>query len=100
MDESKDDTRQEMESGEEEETVYDDVGREKLMEDDEIDPWEEGFMEGAEDDGEQGKCQYCGAALLDPKHTFETKIDGKTYWFCSAEHLQKFTEKGKGEEQL
>ncbi|MBW2997556.1 hypothetical protein KY349_04415 [Candidatus Woesearchaeota archaeon] len=96
----KDEERAEMESGEKEETVYDEAGREKLVEDDEISPEEAGFMEGAEDDGEQGKCAYCGAALLDAAHTVETKIDGKQYFFCSDEHAQKYEEKKKGEEQL
>jgi YHS domain-containing protein len=90
----------EMESNEAEETVYDREGREKLEEDDEIETWEEGFMEGAEDDGEQGKCALCGAALLTPEQTFEREIDGKVYWFCSEEHAEKFLEKKKGEEQL
>lgn len=100
MEESKDELREEMESGEKEETVYDDTGREKLVEDGEISPTEEGFMEGAEDDGEQGKCAYCGAALLDAEHTVETKIDGKTYFFCSDEHAQKYLERKKGESQI
>ncbi len=100
MEETKDEIRKEMEEGEKEETVYDETGREKLVEDAEISPEEAGFMEGAEDDGEQGKCQNCGAALLDAEDTYETKIDGKAYWFCSEHCLQKFEEKKKGEEQL
>ena len=95
-----DETREKMESGEKEETVYDEQGRENLVEDDEISPTEAGFMEGAEDDGEQGKCANCGAALMDAEHTVETKIDGKTYWFCSDHCLEKYKEKKKGEEQL
>ena len=98
--EEKDELREEMESGEKEETVYDETGREKLIEDDEISPDEAGFMEGAEDDGEQGKCANCGAALLDAAHTVETKIDGKQYFFCADHCLQKYKEKMKGEEQL
>ncbi|MBW2967730.1 hypothetical protein KY362_04535 [Candidatus Woesearchaeota archaeon] len=89
----KDEKREEMEEGEMDEDVYDDVGRDKLMEDDEIDDWEEGFMEGAEDDGEQGKCANCGAALMDAENTYETKLDGKTYWFCSSHCLEKYKEK-------
>ncbi len=94
----KDEERTEMEKGEKEETVYDAVGREKLVEDGEISPEEEGFMEGAEDDGEQGKCAYCGAELLG-YDTVETKINGKIYWFCSEEHAEKFREKSKSEEE-
>jgi hypothetical protein len=88
----KDDKRLEMDIGEKEESVYGPVGREKLEEDDEIDAWEEGFMEGAEDDGEQGKCAYCGAALLRGK-TFETKIKGRVVWFCSEQHIEDYKKK-------
>ncbi len=92
MEETKDELRKDMESGEKEETVYDETGREKLVEDGEISPDEAGFMEGAEDDGEQGKCANCGAALLDDS-LVETKIEGKTFWFCSAHCLEKYKEK-------
>lgn len=90
----------EMEQGEREETVYDPEGREKLVEDGEISAEEEGFMEGAEDDGEQGKCANCGAALMDPEHTVEEEIDGEVWWCCSSECADKLREKKKGESQL
>jgi len=51
-------------------------------------------MEGAEDDGEQGKCAFCGAALL-RGGTFETKIKGKKVWFCSEEHIEEYKKKKK-----
>lgn len=92
MEESKEDIQQDMETGEKEETVYDAAGREKLVEDGEITPEEAGFMEGAEDDGEQGKCANCGAALLDDS-LVETKIEGKQVWFCSDHCLKKYKEK-------
>ncbi|MFH1064026.1 MAG: hypothetical protein V1729_03025 [Candidatus Woesearchaeota archaeon] len=94
MEETKEELRDEMETGEKDETVYDAVGREKLVEDGEISPEEEGFMEGAEDDGEQGKCANCGAALLDDS-LVETKIDGKQVWFCSNHCLDKYKEKNQ-----
>jgi YHS domain-containing protein len=93
MEESKDDIRTDMETGEKEETVYDEEGREKLVEDGEISPEEAGFMEGAEDDGEQGKCANCGAALMDAENTVETKIEGKTYWFCSSACVDEYKKK-------
>ncbi len=99
MDETKNDVELEMETGEKEETVYDEAGREKLVEDGEISPAEAAFMEGAEDDGEQGKCAFCGAALLDAK-VVETRIADKVYWFCSEDHATKFREKKTGEEDL
>jgi hypothetical protein len=93
MEETKEEKRDEMEAGEKEETVYDETGREKLVEDAEISPEEAGFMEGAEDDGEQGKCANCGAALLDAEGTVETKVEGKTIWFCSSKCLESYKEK-------
>ncbi|MBW2971542.1 hypothetical protein KY359_00770 [Candidatus Woesearchaeota archaeon] len=95
MKKTKDEKRLEMDTGEKEETVYTATGREKLEEDDEIDTWEEGFMEGAEDDGEQGKCANCGAALIDPDDVVETKIKGKVTWFCSNNCLEEFKDKKK-----
>ena len=96
---SKDDERFEMEKGEKEETVYDDVGRQKIVEDGEISAEEEGFMEGAEDDGEQGKCAWCGKALF-RGDVVETKIEGKVYWFCSEDHTTHYKERhGKSEEE-
>lgn len=92
--------KDEMRTGAKEATVYTAAGREILEEDDEISPEEEGFMEGAENDGEQGKCANCGAALLNAENTFETKIDGKTYWFCSNKCIKHYKEKKMGEEQL
>lgn len=91
--------KDEMRTGAKDATVYTAAGREVLEEDDELDTWEEGFMEGAEDDGEQGKCANCGAALLDYK-TVETKIDGKTYWFCSNKCVKHYKENRMGEEQI
>ncbi|MFC1741384.1 hypothetical protein ACFL3V_02525 [Nanoarchaeota archaeon] len=100
MEESKDELKKEMDVGKKDEEVYTEAGREKLVEDGEMSPEEAGFMEGAEDDGEQGKCQNCGAAMLDAENTFETKIEGKTYWFCSEHCLEKFKEKKLGKEQV
>ena len=46
MEENTDELKLKMESGEKEETVYDETGREQLVEDGEISPEEAGFMEG------------------------------------------------------
>ncbi|MBD3309703.1 hypothetical protein GF351_00635 [Candidatus Woesearchaeota archaeon] len=76
---------QEMEEGEKEEDVYSEEGREKLVEDDEIEPAEEGFMEGAEEKGEMAKCENCGKILdTDDKSSIvERELDGEKHWFCS-----------------
>ena len=49
--ETSEEKKEEMESGEKDEEVYDDEGREKLVEDGELDTREEAFMEGAEGGG-------------------------------------------------
>ena len=72
----------EMETGELEEDVYTEEGRENLVEDDEITTAEEGFMEGADDLGQQGKCANCGAALKED-NTVEKEMGGDVKWFCS-----------------
>jgi hypothetical protein len=94
MKKTKEEIEDEMEEGELDETVYDAEGREKLREDEEIEDWEEGFMEGAEDDGEQGKCANCGGALLD-EDLIETEINNKVMWFCSEDCLEEYKRKKK-----
>jgi hypothetical protein len=79
-----------MEVGEKEEEVYSEEGREALVEDAEIEPWEEGFMEGAEGPGQQGKCRQCGAELLTKEGTVEKEIDGEVRFFCSNKCLEKY----------
>lgn len=90
MDESEIEKKEfEMETGDAEETVYDEAGREKLVEDGEMSAEEAGFMDGAEGDGEHGKCQKCGTALLSA-YLIESKINGKTMWFCSEDCLTHY----------
>jgi len=75
-------------SEEKEEDIYSEEGRESLVEDDEITPTEEGFMEGAHDDGQGAKCRKCGKPLLDD--FVEKEINGEIYRFCSDHCLIKF----------
>jgi len=89
MDEDKD---MEMEIGNAEEDVYSEEGRENLVEDGEIEPWEEGFMEGADMDGQKGKCANCGRVLFKDS-TYEKEIDGKDMFFCSEKCIEKYEEK-------
>ncbi len=94
MKKTSEEVEKDMEEGELDETVYDREGREKLIENSEIEDWEEGFMEGAEDDGEQGKCANCGKALLE-ENVVETELEDKVVWFCSEECLERY-KKRKG----
>jgi YHS domain-containing protein len=84
--------REEIEESEDIERVYSEKGRESLVEDDAIEPWEQGFMEGAEDDGQGAKCRKCGKVLLGPESIIEKEIDGEIYRFCSEECAEKFQE--------
>jgi len=87
-----------MEHGEEDEDIYTKEGREKQEEDDELELWEEGFMEGASQAGQLGKDALTGEPLMDVEDVVETVIDGKTYRFVSEENARKFREKMKEEE--
>ena len=82
-----------MEHGDEDEDIYSDEGREKQEEDDEIDSWEEGFMEGASQAGKLGKDALAGEPLMDVEDVYEAVIGGKTYRFANEKNAQKFRAK-------
>lgn len=88
--ESSEELEDEMELGEKEEDVYTEEGREKLVEDDEIDTWEAGFAEGV-----KGKetlvCRNCKKIIGD--NPVEKRIDGKLHWFCSDKCVAEFEAK-------
>lgn len=96
--ETSEEIEENMESGELDEDVYSEEGREKLVEDDEIDPEEEGFMEGAAGCGQLGKDALTGEPLMDIDNVVEIEIGGKRYRFVNAENAQKFREKKKEED--
>ena len=75
--------------------VYSEEGREELVDSDEITPEEEGFMEGAHDDGQGAKCRKCGKPLMDD--FVERKVEGEIFRFCSDECSEEYMkEKEKG----
>lgn len=87
---TEEETKEGMESGENDEDVYSEEGREKLENDSEIASWEEGFMEGAEKTGEQAMCAHCRKVLDQKKDKiFEQEINGRVVWFCSEECRKK-----------
>ncbi len=63
--------------------IYSEEGREELMDDDEISPEEEGFMEGASGLGQGAKCRNCGKILKDYTEVYEKEVKGEIYLFCS-----------------
>ncbi len=85
------DSEEEMLAGERDEDIYERKGREKLEEDAEIEPWEEGFMEGASGTGQLGKDALTGEAILDT--AVEIEIGGQKYRFASRQNAEKFRKK-------
>lgn len=79
--------------GDEDEDVYTEEGRKKLEEDDEIEPWEEGVMEGAAGIGQLGKDALTGKPIIDADEVIEMELDGKLYRFVSTKNAEKFREK-------
>ncbi len=70
--------------------IYSEEGREDLVDSDEISPAEEGFMEGADGDGQGAKCRKCGKILGDD--FIEKKIGDEICRFCCDECADKYTE--------
>ena len=58
-------------------------------EEDEIAPWEEGFIRGATDDGQAAKCSNCGKAVV-RKQTIEKEYDEEMKWFCSEKCIEEY----------
>ena len=95
--ETSEEKKEAMEHGEEDEDIYSKEGREKLEEDGEISPEEEGFMEGASQTGQLGKDALTGEPLMDIEDVVEAEINGKIYRFASEENAQKFREQNENE---
>lgn len=99
-DETKDSTdiKEEMDLGERDENLDTEVGREKQVEDDEIEPEEAGFMQGESGAGQLGKDALTGEPLMDVEDVVEAVIDGQTYRFVNEENAAEFRKKKEKEE--
>ena len=73
--------------------IYTEEGLEDLEEDDEIAPWEEGFMEGATGGGQGAKCRKCGMILIED--FIEKQIGRKIYRFCSEKCAETYKRESK-----
>jgi len=91
--EKSEERRTKMIQGEEYTDPYTGEGRDLLEEDDEIQPWEEGFLEGAAGPGQLSKDALTGEPLKDVEEVIEAEIDGKSYRFASRENARKFRAK-------
>ena len=92
-DETSEDHELAIDLGDEDEDIYTEVGRKKLEENDEIEPWEEGVMEGAAGIGQLGKDALTGKPLMDSDEVIEMELDGQLYRFVSEKNAEKFREK-------
>ena len=72
------------------EEVYTSEGREHLVEEDEISPWEAAFMEGADDYGQNAKCGNCGKLLIRENTVVEKVINRELFRFCCEECIDAF----------
>jgi hypothetical protein len=88
---------EEMQKGRKDVDVYSEEGLEELEEDDEIDPAEEGFMEGELEEGQLSKDALTGKPLLDKETVHELELDGRLYRFLNKKNADAFLEKRKNE---
>lgn len=75
------------------EDIYNNETAEELEENDEISIEEEGFMQGANKQGQLAKDTLTGEPLINPKKIIELKLNGKMYRFNSQKNADKFKEK-------
>ena len=90
--ETSDEKKMKMKLGEEDEDIYTQEGQEEEVEEDEIEPWEAGFMKGASGAGQLGKDALTGKPLVG-RNIIEAEMGGKLYRFMSETNAQKFKEK-------
>ena len=81
---SQEDIIKEMETGDLDEDIYTDEGRDLAEDDDKISEVVAGFMEGYKEGEKIAKCPTCKQVLSDdPEDIVEEEINGDTYRFCS-----------------
>jgi hypothetical protein len=91
--ETSEDLREDMKIGEKDEDIYSKEGREAQEDEDEIEPWESGFAQGAANTGQLGKDALTGEPLMDVENVIELKLDGKIFRFVSEENAEKFKQR-------
>mgnify|MGYP001586791383 CR=1 FL=1 len=91
---SQDDIMKEMETGDLDEDIYTEEGRDLAEEEDEISEVEAGFMEGYKEGAKIVKCSTCKQVLSDdPDDIIEEEINGDTYRFCSEKCAEVYNKK-------
>jgi hypothetical protein len=91
-DETEEQIEDDMRVGKKDEDIYEEPGQELLEEDDEIEPWEQGFMQGATKAGQLSKDALTGEPLK-ARDIIELRINGKLYRFNTIDNAIKFKQK-------
>ena len=76
---------------ENDESIYEDKGRENLLDSDAIDAEEAGFMQGYEEE-DLAICNFCKKPLTSTEDIVENIVNNKTNKFCSEVCLKEFEE--------
>lgn len=97
--ESSEERSTDLKTGKRNEDVYSEEGRELLEEDDELEAWEAGFAQGADEEGQLSKDALTGEPLMGIEDVVEIKIDGQLYRFANDENAEKFRQKKLEEKQ-
>jgi len=93
--ETSEDTEEEMLERKKDPDVYSKEGRDVLEEEGDIEPWEEGFMEGASDLGQLGKDALTGKPIMGADEVVELEFEGKLYRFVSQKNATDWLAKQK-----
>lgn len=81
---------EEIVSGERDEDIYTKEGRDVIEEEGEVEPWEEGFMEGASDLGQLGKDALTGQPIMGAENVIELEFQGKMHRFVSEKNAEEW----------
>jgi len=87
------DIKENSRKGEKDEDIYEEEGREDLVDNAEIDAKEEGFMQGYEEGSKMSYCQNCAKVLK--QEIVEEEFDDERYRFCSTHCATSFEKKRK-----
>lgn len=95
--ESSEDFEKEIEEGDKDADVYTAEGQENLVDNDEIEPWEEGFSEGAKGNVDYQHCANCEQVLTGEDFIEREVQHDKILAFCSEECAEEYAKKKKTE---
>lgn len=98
-DKTEEEREEDMKAGKKNVDVYSEEGRELLEEDDEVEAWEAGFAQGAEQEGQLAKDALTGEPLMEVEDVVEMKIDGQLYRFLNEENAEAFRKKKREEKK-